>query len=126
ESAYTRTDRSPEDGRTLLDEEGVTSQVQVITSTELLRQVAEQLKLEGNPEFDEAASLGILDRVMILGGLRSDPSAIPAGERVLGAMRERLNVYRVEKSRVIVIEFSSEDARLAADVPNAIADAYIG
>lgn len=126
ESAYTRTDRSPEDGRTLLDEEGVTSQVQVITSTELLRQVAEQLKLEGNPEFDEAASLGILDRVMILAGLRSDPSAIPAGERVLDAMRERLNVYRVEKSRVIVIEFSSEDARLAADVPNAIADAYIG
>ncbi len=44
---------------------------------------------------------------------------------MLKAFREKLNVYRVEKSRVIVIEFSSEDPKLAAEVPNAIADAYI-
>ena len=48
-----------------------------------------------------------------------------ADERVLKKMREKLNVYRVEKSRVIVIEFSSQNPRLAADIPNAIADAYI-
>src|SRR5690606_19115472 len=37
----------------------------------------------------------------------------------------KLNVYRVEGSRVIVIEFSSEDPKLAAEIPNLIADTYI-
>ena len=40
-------------------------------------------------------------------------------------MREKLEVYRIESSRVIVIEFSSEDAKLSAEIPNAIADAYL-
>ena len=44
---------------------------------------------------------------------------------MLKAFREKLNVYRVEKSRVIVIEMSSEDPKLAAEIPNALADAYI-
>ena len=50
---------------------------------------------------------------------------IPLEERVLKKMREKLNVYGVEKTRVIAIEFSSEDPKLAADIPNAIAAAYI-
>src|SRR5690606_23969213 len=43
----------------------------------------------------------------------------------LNKFREKLDVYRVENSRVIVIEFSSEDPKLAADVPNAIAEVYL-
>ena len=58
-------------------------------------------------------------------GLKSDPEEIPPEERVLKKMREKLNVYSVEKTRIIAIEFSSEDAKLAAAIPNAIADAYI-
>lgn len=125
ESVFTRPDSSAENDRPILDEEGVTSQVEVIGSTDILKQVAAKLDLARLKEFDEAVDMSIVDRLMVLVGFKSDPSEIPAEERVLKAVREKLSVYRVEKSRVIVIEFSSEDPKLAAEVPNAIADAYI-
>jgi len=108
-----------------LDQEGVTSQVQVISSTDILKEVAKKLKLEGKPEFDDAAGQGVLSRLFIAAGLENDPRRIPPEERVLQAMREKLNVYRIENSRVIVIEFSSQDPKLAAAVPNAIAEEYV-
>ena len=125
ESVFTRPENNADADRPILDEEGVTSQVEVIGSTDILKQVAKQLNLAGLKEFDEAVDMSIVDRLMIIAGFKSDPSEIPAEERVLKAVREKLSVYRVEKSRVIVIEFSSEDPKLAAEVPNAIADAYI-
>ena len=125
ESVFTRPEASGEADRPLLDEEGVTSQVQVITSTDLLKEVALKLNLASLPEFDEAADMSILARLLVIAGLRSDPNEIPPEERVLKAFREKLNVYRVEKSRVIVIEMSSEDPKLAAEIPNALADAYV-
>lgn len=125
ESVFTRPEPNSENDRTILDEEGVTSQVEVIGSTDILKKVAQKLDLSKLPEFDPAADLSLFGRVMVLAGLRSDPSEVPPEERVLKSLREKLSVYRVEKSRVIVIEFSSEDPKLAADVPNAIADAYL-
>jgi len=125
ESAYTRADAGPDSDRSLLDEEGVTSQVQVITATELLKTVADTLDLAGKPEFDPAADISLAERLLILVGLADDPAAMPPEERVLKAMREHVTVYRVEKSRVIVIEASSEDPQMAAALPNAIADAYL-
>ncbi len=126
ESVFTRPETGNSDtDRPILDEEGVTSQVQVIGSTDILKRVAVKLNLSKYPEFDEAADLSMIDRLLILAGLKNDPSEFPPEERVLKAFREKLNVYRVEKSRVIVIEFSSEDPKLAAEIPNAIADAYI-
>lgn len=125
ESVFTRPEAGADADRPILDEEGVTSQVEVIGSTDILKQVASKLKLAKLKEFDEAVDMSVFDRLMILAGFKSDPSEIPAEERVLKAVREKLSVYRVEKSRVIVIEFASEDPKLAAEVPNAIADAYI-
>ena len=46
-------------------------------------------------------------------------------ERVLEAYYDRLTVFPVDKSRVIVIDFLSEDPELAAQVANAIADGYL-
>lgn len=125
ESVYTRPDGTNDNDKPILDEEGVTSQVEVISSTDILKQVAQKLDLSRLPEFDETADMPALSRLLVVAGLKSDPNEIPPEERVLTKMREKLNVYRVEKSRVIVIEFSSEDPRLAAEIPNAIADAYI-
>lgn len=126
ESVFTQPDnRNQPQENPLLDEEGVTSQVEIIGSSDILRKVATDLKLADRPEFDEAADLSILDHLLIMTGMKPDPLDIPADERVLKRMREKLQVYRVEKSRVIVVEFSSEDRKLAASVPNAIADAYM-
>lgn len=124
ESVFTRPDAGAGD-RPILDEEGVTSQVEVISATDILSKVATDLKLAQLPEFDDAAEMSFLGRFLTIVGLKNDPGEIPAEERVLKTMREKLNVYRVEKSRVIVIEFSSQDPKLAADIPNAIADTYI-
>jgi len=125
ESVFTRPTPSGESDKPILDEEGVTSQVEVMTSSDLLRQVAEKLELGKLKEFDEQASMGLAGRLMVLVGLKSDPSGLAAEDRVIKTMREKLRVYRVERSRVIVVSFSSEDPKLAADVPNAIADAYL-
>lgn len=125
ESVFTRPQTGTQDDRPLLDEEGVTSQVEVITSTDLLKEVALKLNLARLPEFDEAADMSVFARLLVIAGLSNDPNEIPPEERVLKAFREKLNVYRVEKSRVIVIEMSSENPELAAQIPNALADAYI-
>lgn len=125
ESVFTRPDSTSDSEKPILDEQGVASQVEVISSTDILKKVATKLNLSRLPEFDEAAKMSALSRLLVITGLKSDPNEIPPEERVLKKMREKLNVYSVEKSRVIVIEFSSEDPRLAADIPNAIADTYI-
>ncbi|WP_269930221.1 GumC family protein [Aminobacter sp. HY435] len=125
ESVFTRPDGSGESDRPMLDEEGVTSQVEIIGSTDILKQVAKKLDLASLPEFDASADMSALSRLLVIAGLKGDPNELPPEERVLKAMRERLVVYRVEKSRVIGIQFSSQDPKLAAAVPNAIADAYL-
>ena len=125
ESVFTRPNATGEADRPILDEEGLTSQVEVIGSTDLLKQVAKKLDLASLDEFDQAAEMSSVGRFLVLLGLKSDPGEIPPEERVLTTMREKLKVYRVERSRVIVIEFSSEDPRLAAEVPNAMAEAYL-
>lgn len=124
ESVYTRpANATGEADRPLLDEEAITSQVEVISSTEILRTVARELNLASREEF--AAQPGAIGSLLMLVGLRSDPGAATAEERVLRVMREKLSVFPVDKSRVIVIQFSSEDPELAASAANAIADAYI-
>lgn len=126
ESVFTRPDtNNTSDNSPLFDEEGVTSQVEVIGSTDILKQVALKLDLASLPEFDEAADMSMLGRLLVMAGLKTDPNEIPPEERVLKAFRQKLTVYRVEKSRVIVIEFSSEDPKLAAEIPNVLADTYL-
>jgi exopolysaccharide transport family protein len=126
ESVYTRPASNNNDtDKPILDEQGVATQVQIISSNEILKQVAQNLGLEKLPEFNEVLDMSPLSRALVLVGLKSDPMEIPADERVLKKMHEKLNVYGVEKTRIIAIEFSSEDPRLAAAIPDAIAAAYI-
>lgn len=126
ESVYARpTTATSEADRPLLDSEAVASQVEVISSNDILREVARKLKLASYDEFGARGETSTLSNLLILTGLKSDPSQASVEDRVLRAMRERLNVYNVDRSRVIVVSFSSTDPKLAADVPNAIADAYL-
>jgi exopolysaccharide transport family protein len=125
ESVFTRPDSNGENERPLLDEEGIASQVEVMLSTDILKTVAAKLDLARLPEFDDAADMSTLSRLLVIAGLKADPNEVPPEERVLKNFREKLSIYRVEKSRVIVIEMSSEDPKLAAEIPNALADAYI-
>lgn len=117
ESAYTRTAGQGDGERPIFDDEGIGSQVEVIRSSDILRQVAADLGLADRGEFQAS---GLMVRL----GLRT-PDELMRDQQTIDMMREKLDVYRVDNSRVIVIRFSSQDRQLAADVPNAIADAYI-
>ena len=123
ESIFTRPAGNAGTDLSSLDSEGVSSQVEVIASAQILLDVAKELDLASLDEF--AIRPSAPKRLLIFLGLASDPGSVPAEESVLQSMRQKLEVYRVENSRVIVIGFSSEDSELAARVPNAIADAYV-
>ncbi len=112
--------------RNVVDQEAVTSQAQVIMSREVANQVIARLKLNQLPEFD-AALEGVSPVKAVLGslGIIKNPLSMTPQERVLEAYYDRLTVYPVEKSRVIVIDFVSENPELAAKVANAVADAYL-
>jgi uncharacterized protein involved in exopolysaccharide biosynthesis len=119
ESAFTRSDNTGNAAEGALSPESVESQVSLMTSAEILGDVAEKFQLAGRPEFAPKTSL--MDRLIT----RVRPEAdSPPGE-VIERMREKLQVYRKENQRVLVIEFSSQDPALARDVPNAIATEYL-
>src|SRR5262249_31963187 len=112
--------------RNVVDQEAVTSQAQVVMSREVANQVIDKLQLGQLPEFDAAIN-GVSPIKAVLGalGIIRNPMSMTPQERVLEAYYDRLTVFPVEKSRVIVINFLSEDPELAARVVNAIADAYL-
>ncbi|MDZ7823727.1 MAG: Wzz/FepE/Etk N-terminal domain-containing protein [Ahrensia sp.] len=126
ESVFTRpsTENQPSD-QPVIDEESVASQVEIIRSSDLLLKVAAELDLASRAEFDETKNISAIKMGLIAFGLMADPAAQPLEQRVLKAMQERLNVYPADPARVVVIEFESKDAELAAAVPNALARAYV-
>lgn len=127
QSIYTRPANATADtgDGPLLDEAAIASQVELIGSTDILRKAASKLNLAERGGFADVGEPSALDRFMIQVGLKRDPSQASVEERVLQSLRSKLTIYRVDRSRVIVIGFSSTDPELAAAIPNAVADAYI-
>ena len=112
--------------RSVVDPEAVTSQVQLILSRDLASEVIDKLKLGERREFDPAlGGVSLVKRVLGIFGFIKNPMSMTPEERVLEAYYDRLSVYAVDKSRVIVIDFLSENPELAARVANAVADAYL-
>jgi len=127
ESVYTRPASSGlgEGAAALPDAETIASQVEIIGSSDILREVARRLDLTSHEEFGAAGETSMLGNLMILAGLKSDPTQASVEERVLEALRKGLSIFQVDGSRVIVVRFSSRDPELAASVANAVADAYV-
>lgn len=128
ESYFTRPDKAAADpGQSAPDAEAVASQVQVVMSRDLARDVIRALNLKGNPEFDPAAgSPGLLSGLASILGGKGDSRSLAPEDRIFETYYDRLFVFPVVKSRVLQIEFSSQDPQLAARAANTIAEAYIG
>ncbi|NTB97979.1 chain-length determining protein [Agrobacterium tumefaciens] len=109
----------------VLDELTVSSQVQILQSVDLIKQVAKDMKLYELDEFDPEAHPSLISQLLVAVGVKKDPLQVLPEERVLKAFREKLQVYQVESSRVITVEFSSQDPKLAAAIPNEMMKAYI-
>ncbi|WP_431321991.1 GumC family protein [Rhizobium sp. YTU87027] len=109
----------------LLDELNIASQVQLLQSADLIKQIINSQKLYDLPEFDAAANGSALTDILVALRLKKNPYENPPEERVIDAFTERLQVYQVPGSRVIGITFTSKDPKLAATIPNAMAAVYL-
>lgn len=120
--AFSKTEQAGGETQPLLDELNILSQVQVLSSADLIKQVAKELNLTGLSEFDSSRSLS--NRVLQMLHLKKSNADQTPEERVVDKFIEKLQVYQVEKSRVIGIQFTSEDPKLAAAIPNTMMKIY--
>jgi polysaccharide biosynthesis transport protein len=126
ESVYTRALGERELPGGVFDEQAVASQVQVISSRDVAREVIRRLGLVGNPEFDPL--MGPMDPItrvrMMLGASRGVFGGAEE-ERIFDSYYSRLTVFPVARSRVVAIRFASADPDLAARAANTIAQVYL-
>jgi polysaccharide biosynthesis transport protein len=126
ETVYSRPDRDTGVSSTTIDPEAVASQVQNLMSKDLALKVIREMGLAKREEYDPVQKgLGISGQLLVMLGLAKDPRTIPQEERVVEMFYKRLLAYPLGKSRVISIEFQSEDPQVAANVANRIAEEYL-
>src|SRR6185437_7658435 len=126
ENVFMRANADRSGAPSTVDPEAVTSQIQVVLSRDLAHRVIAKEKLADNPEFNSAVGTRSFWRTLLgLFGIGHGASEMSREERTMEAYYDRLNVFAVEKSRVIVVDFSSANPKLAADIANAVADGYL-
>jgi uncharacterized protein involved in exopolysaccharide biosynthesis/Mrp family chromosome partitioning ATPase len=127
DSVFTRPtgEQGRSEPRSSLDEQAVQSQVQVLTSRDLILQVVKDLDLVNNEAFAKDAGETLLGRLTKRMGLgRGSPES--QEERAANALAGHLDVFQLSKSSVIAVEYTSGDPALAAEIANKLADVYIG
>jgi uncharacterized protein involved in exopolysaccharide biosynthesis len=126
ENVFPQPNGERDEERAALDAEAVTSQLQLLLSRDLAREIIKKNKLAERPEFDPVLQgFAPLKSLVALFGIGRDLLALTPEERVLEAFYDRYTAYAVDQSRVIVIQFQSRDPELAARVVNSIAEAYL-
>lgn len=107
----------------------VESQVGLLKSENIASAVIEKLHLAQDPEFINPGDLRAAISSFVFGGFVFDDQAAPSefelSRRAMDTFARRLTVTRVPQSFIIQIEFQSYDPERAAQIANAIADAYI-
>jgi succinoglycan biosynthesis transport protein ExoP len=109
-----------------VDSTAVDSQVEILKSENIALSVIKDLHLTDEPEF--TSSGGILSSVLQLlpgTGPREQPSEFQLVRGALGRFQSGLRIKRVGLTYVIEISYQSTDPRRAAQIANAVAEAYI-
>ena len=125
ESYYTRPDKATTDQPVALDPEAVQSQAETITSPDLARKAIAKLDLLSRPEFNQAASTGPLSIVLSMLGLTGSAAGQAGETRIVDLFLSRLTAFPVAKTRVLQIEFVSQDPELAARGANVVAQLFL-
>jgi uncharacterized protein involved in exopolysaccharide biosynthesis len=126
DGVFTRPGGDKDPGSQAIDQEAVTSQVQLLMSRDLGRDAIKRIGLVGNSEFDPAVGvLNSMKRVLVLLGFANHPADRSPEDRVLEKYYDRLLVYPVARSRIVAVEFTSKDPALAAKGANTIAETYL-
>ena len=103
------------------------SQIQILTSKAIATSVINQLRLADDPDFKDSGRSWRSVWQSIRGRLGSTPPARPVDPmaRLVAAFDNRLSAVRLGNSTVIEISFNASNAERAAEIANAIANAYI-
>jgi succinoglycan biosynthesis transport protein ExoP len=125
ESYYTRPDKAGVEQAPALDPEAVQSQAETILSPDLARKAITKLDLVNRAEFNQAASTNPLMIVLSFLGLTGSTSAQTAEARMVETFQSRLTAFPVLKTRVLQIEFVSQDPDLAARGANVVAQLFL-
>jgi uncharacterized protein involved in exopolysaccharide biosynthesis/Mrp family chromosome partitioning ATPase len=108
-----------------MDKEAVNTHVRALRSPELGTAIATQLNLADRPEFNPALGpVDTLGRILRMAGIGNPRPGESEQDRILNRFYDKLEVYSPKESRAIAIRFTSNDPDLAAEVPNALAEAY--
>lgn len=125
-----------------LDEDQITTEIQVLLSEQIAARVVDTLDLVNNKSFLTAPENGpgrILSGVKavtlgILTLMRKDIPELPltdgelaeqARQAAVGTLRDNMNVSQIQRSRVLSVSYTSASPALSAQIANAIANAYI-
>jgi polysaccharide biosynthesis transport protein len=112
----------------LIDPGYVDSQVEILTSDDLILSVVRSMKLAEDPEFngsDPGIVALIIGKALSLFGSDGPASKERIERGAVEAVQKNLKVERVLSTYVLSLSFRSVDANKAARITNAIADAYI-
>ena len=105
------------------DQAAIDSQVRLLVSRSMAREVIEALDLEAEPEL--ARSLDPRERLSSSLGIGAAAAKADDPARIVDNFLERLRVDRVGQTHVIAISFKSSDAAGAARIANGVAERYI-
>ncbi|WP_158813029.1 exopolysaccharide transport family protein [Methylocapsa sp. S129] len=125
ESYYTRPDKAGAEQIPALDPEAVQSQAETITSPDLARQAIAKLDLVNRPEFNKTVSTSPLSLILSTVGLAGSAAGQAGEERIVEAFLSRLTAFPVARTRVLQIEFVSQDPELAARGANVVAQLFL-
>lgn len=104
----------------IADSEKVASEIQVLLSRELADKAIAALSLSTREEFNPALATSSIAKFK-----RQLFGDISANAAIVENYYKRLRVYQVGTSRVIAVEFTSQDPQLARDAANTISELYI-
>lgn len=135
DNTFTRTtsDANTQQPRPQFDEQAVRSEVEVLGSDKLVLEVIDDLDLTSLTEFKgDDEYLDVRNKVLELAGQtdrieepRRTPVATEERNRALRIITERLEVYAVDRSRVLVVEFWANNPELAQMFVSALTEKYI-
>jgi polysaccharide biosynthesis transport protein len=118
-------DEANQAGAASADNARVESEVEILRSDNVLMSVINARNMVADPEFGVRLS----SRDKILGFFRVAESELPSGQvalsSVLNSMRQATTIRRKGLTYLISVEFEAQSPERAADLANAIANAYI-
>ena len=118
------------------DQGSIDTEVEVIKSRALAEKVVNLLNLSSDPEFNPAlrqsrsksgmfSFMNALFPKPVVRPTTGEDGAIHALDNVTDEVLENLNVYRLDTTYVLRVQYTSHSPKKAADITNAFADNYL-